>query len=68
MLGQLGTRRGRSGGKAGSLRRFPIPVGWILSLKRSLQLGPTLGLKRGWKDGLKLGLQLGPHALGLKRG
>ena len=53
---------------AGSLRRFPIPVGWILSLEPSLQLGPTLGLKRGWKDGLNFGLQLGPHALGLKRG
>ena len=57
-----------SGGKAGSLRRFPIPVGWTFGLKRSLQLGPTLGLKRGSKDGLKLSLQLGPHALGLKRG
>ena len=69
MLRQLGKRRGRSGGKAGSLRRFPIPVvGWTLSLKRCLQLGPTLGLKRGSKDGLKLSLQLGPHALGLKRG
>ena len=68
MLGQLGERRGRSGGKAGFLRRFPIPFVWTLSLKRSLQLGPTQGLKRGWKDVLKLSLQLGPHALGLKRG
>ena len=65
--GQLGTRRGRSGGKAGVLRRFPIPVGWMLGLKHSLQLGPTLGLKRGWKVGLRLGLQLG-HKLGLKSG
>ena len=54
--GQLGTRRGRSGGKAGSMWRFPIPVSWIFGLKPSLQLGHTLGLKRGWKVSLKLGL------------
>ena len=43
-------------------------AGYSACMKRSLQLGPTLGQKRGSKDGLKLSLQLGPHALGLKRG
>ena len=66
--GQMGTRRGRSGGKVGVLRRFPIPVCWIFGLEPSLQLGHTSGLKCTWKVRLKLGLQLGPNSkLGLKR-